>query len=408
MIPRAFIVCGLGYGDESKGSMTDYLARRYGASLVVRANGGCQAAHNVVLQDGRHHTFSQLGSASFTGAHTHLSRFMLIEPGALFNEIQVFSKTSGRSEEDIERTITIDPRCPVVTHFHWTLNRDKEKARGNAKHGSCGLGIGECRRFQVEGRPMLYAGDLRNEPAIFDKLCAIREVFEVEAAELHRRVSDKELALYAQVLCDIAKTYRFVDDEEIQLRLRNRVTIFEGAQGVLIDQDWGFAPYNTWTNCTTENARELIGDAVPITAIGVLRSYSTRHGPGPFVSENGEISTEKHNGTHEWQGRFRIGYFDEVATRYAIKHAGGIDQIALTHMDAVGDSISSVERYRTTMGDLVEIDGLATMDLMCAAPIIQKRVVGTGGALNIYERLIEKPIRYVSYGPTAEDKKEIP
>ena len=91
MTPRALITVGLGYGDEGKGSIVDYLAREYEAKLVVRYNGGPQAAHNVVLSDGRHHEFHSLGAASFIpGVRTHLASRVMIEPYAIANEAEAF------------------------------------------------------------------------------------------------------------------------------------------------------------------------------------------------------------------------------------------------------------------------------------------------------------------------------
>src|SRR5436190_2071933 len=85
--PRAILVVDLAFGDCGKGTVVDFLTRRCGAHTVVRFNGGPQAGHNVVTSDGRHHTFSQFGSATFLpGVRTVLSRFMLIEPYALLNE----------------------------------------------------------------------------------------------------------------------------------------------------------------------------------------------------------------------------------------------------------------------------------------------------------------------------------
>ncbi len=84
---HAFIVIGLAYGDCGKGTIVDYLTRRHAAHTIIRFNGGAQAAHNVITPDDRHHTFAQFGSGLFVpGVRVYLSRFMLVEPYALFNE----------------------------------------------------------------------------------------------------------------------------------------------------------------------------------------------------------------------------------------------------------------------------------------------------------------------------------
>src|ERR1700736_3433551 len=107
------MVVDLAFGDCGKGTIVDFLARQTGAHTVVRFNGGPQAAHNVVTDDGRHHTFSQFGSATFVpGVRTFLSRFMLLEPYALFNEAAHLREV-GIS--DALSRLLIDGRCSIIT-----------------------------------------------------------------------------------------------------------------------------------------------------------------------------------------------------------------------------------------------------------------------------------------------------
>jgi adenylosuccinate synthase len=98
---RHYIVCGLGFGDEGKGSVVDFLCsprRPDPARTVIRFNGGAQAAHNVLAADGRHHTFAQFGSGSFTpGVRTHLSRFVLVDPLALAAEAGCLASAVSRT-----------------------------------------------------------------------------------------------------------------------------------------------------------------------------------------------------------------------------------------------------------------------------------------------------------------------
>src|SRR5690349_15156675 len=94
----ANIVFGLGYGDEGKGTMTDYLSQQNNTNLVVRYNGGSQAAHNVVTETGKHHTFAQFGSGSFNaGVSTLLSRYVFVDPVALVNEAEVLEPKLGEN-----------------------------------------------------------------------------------------------------------------------------------------------------------------------------------------------------------------------------------------------------------------------------------------------------------------------
>jgi adenylosuccinate synthase len=112
--------------------------------------------------------------------------------------------------------------------------------------------------------------------------------------------------------------------------------VFEGAQGVLLDEKHGQAPHNTWTNTTFENADTLLDEirCKDRFRIGCLRTYHTRHGAGPFPTENNTLDLpELHNGTGEFQGAFRVGDFNNKAARRAIEIVGGIDGLALSHID---------------------------------------------------------------------------
>ncbi|HEY8076755.1 MAG TPA: adenylosuccinate synthetase, partial [Labilithrix sp.] len=115
--------------------------------------------------------------------------------------------------------------------------------------------------------------------------------------------------------------------------------LFEGAQGVLLDQDFGFQPHTTWTDITFGNARELLGAFDGrVTRLGILRAYQTRHGAGPFVTEDASLaglSSHDHNGWGEWQGSFRSGWLDLVATRYALDVIGGVDALVVTNLDRI-------------------------------------------------------------------------
>ena len=134
------IVVGLAYGDEGKGTIVEHQVRTRDAKLVVRFNGGAQAGHNVVLADGRHHTFAQFGCGTFAGAATLLSRHVLVNPSTLLAEAR---DLAGKGVPDPLRLMHIDREALVTTPFHVAANRLRELTRGDARHGSCGMGIGE-------------------------------------------------------------------------------------------------------------------------------------------------------------------------------------------------------------------------------------------------------------------------
>ena len=140
-------------------------------------------------------------------------------------------------------------------------------------------------------------------------------------------------------LCDAYRAFAdrvpLVDGGYLRRLLRAGPAVFEGAQGVLLDEWRGFHPYTTWSTTTFANAETLLAEAGETAVrLGVVRCYLTRHGPGPFVTEDPTLEfPEPHNGTGPWQGAFRTGHPDAVALRYAAEVAGGVDGVALTHLD---------------------------------------------------------------------------
>ena len=142
--PQAHIVLGLGYGDEGKGSFVDHLVRKTGARFIVRFNGGAQAAHHVVTEDGREHCFRQFGSGMFVaGTSTILSRYVLIDPPYLLEEAE---ELAGKSVcYPLERMI-VSADAPIITPFNRLLNQMMEVARSGNRHGSCGFGVGLTQR----------------------------------------------------------------------------------------------------------------------------------------------------------------------------------------------------------------------------------------------------------------------
>lgn len=342
---QAFAVLDLGFGDCGKGLVTDHLARRTGAGVVVRFNGGAQAGHNVVTPDGRHHTFAQLGAASFLpGVRTFLSRHVLVHPTALVYEAGVLAAKGVVAP--LER-LAISEQARVVTPFHQAANRLRELARGAGRHGSCGVGIGET-AVHADAHPdeAVRAGDWRDAPRLRRKLASIRARLRAElvgvatgpAAERERAVLEDEgvSERWIEAVAPLART--IAPDARLADWLRGtKAVIFEGAQGLLLDQALGFAPHCTWSDCTARQARELLAEAAPgleLCVQGVLRAHALRHGPGPLPSESSEVRPRgDHNAANPWQGPVRYGWFDAVLARHALALAGALDALVLTHLD---------------------------------------------------------------------------
>ena len=350
---QALFITDLGFGDAGKGTMTDFLARYCTAHTIVRYNGGPQAAHNVVDTSGQHHTFSQFGSAMFIpGTKTLLSRFMLINPLNMLKEARHLT-VCGISNP-LQR-VQIDRRALVITPYQRALNRLRELVRADGRHGSCGEGVGECMADSFTyGDNLLCMGDLSDRATVRKKLAFLREAkrHELEAflpglpttdavrKEYEVFVTPDALEDCVDVYDYFARAVECVDERRMgELFARPGTMIFEGAQGVLLDENYGFAPYTTWSTTTFANADTLLEEnnyRGEIYRFGVTRTYMTRHGAGPFPSEEsalGDILTETHNDWNTWQRNFRAGYYDLVATRYARDILGQLDYLAVTHLD---------------------------------------------------------------------------
>lgn len=127
------------FGDSGKGTTVDFLSREHNSTLTVRFNGGAQAAHNVVLPDGRHHTFAQFGAATFIpGVKTYLSQYVLVNPLAMAKEEEHLQTCNVN---DAWKRMFIHKDALITTPYHRADNRIKELFRGSKMHGSCGMGI---------------------------------------------------------------------------------------------------------------------------------------------------------------------------------------------------------------------------------------------------------------------------
>jgi adenylosuccinate synthase len=442
--PRVFVVVDLGFGDAGKGLLTDFLVRRTGASLVVRYNGGAQAGHNVVTEDGRHHAFAQIGAGSFVpGVRTFLSRHMVVHPTALLVEAAVLG---SQGVEDVLSRIRISERARVITPFHQAANRLRELSRGAARHGSCGVGVGEAVRDSLEHpEETVVAGDLREAAVLRGKLRRIRERKHGElralwgaggaglAMERERSVFEREDVLEAWVeqATRVAALGLVVPDATLaRWMAESSAVVFEGAQGVLLDEWWGFHPHTTWSCCTAANALELVTESggAEVMRVGVLRSYAVRHGAGPLPTETETMGpgTTEHNVLNEWQGPVRYGWFDAVLARYALNVMGGVDVLAMTHLDAPrvrhpwllcsgyrGEADAELIAHRSGTGVITRLGVSSSRSLewqarlaellSSAKPVLESCEPEEGGIVSLVERLLGRSVDIISRGPRASD-----
>ena len=419
---RTVLVADLAFGDCGKGTIVDFLSEANEADLIIRYNGGPQAGHNVVRPDGRHHTFSQFGSGLFRpGTRSLLGEHMLIEPFAFFREAEHLAAIGVT--DAVGRTI-VDERCRVITPPQQMANRIRERSRGAAAHGTCGMGVGETVADSIE-RPdlVLLAGDLADRSRVLRKLKDLLAFKRADLGPLIAHATPDEQRIFGdekwvQIAADVyhafaAQTQTSSPADVCRTVADARSTIFEGAQGLLLDQHFGFHPHTTWTDTTFANADALLaaaGRCDDIRRIGVMRTYFTRHGAGPFVTESAELTerlAEPHNSDAGIQGRFRCGVIDLVALRYAAAALGqGLD-LAITHLDRLSD-LPPIACDQYVAGDGMPFELVASVvaaQVADARPAYRDWSVKSAAAFVAEaEQSLELPVRLLSHGPTYRDK----
>ena len=314
----ARVVIGAQFGDEGKGqAVAGYAATTGGDGIIIRYNGGAQAGHTVVAPDGRRHVFSHVGSGGFAGAATFLSRWFVSHPMLFLKELAALAALG------VNPVVLVDPASPVTTPYDMLINQIVERARGHGRHGSCGVGFGETIERNLTPRHALTVGDLA-DPALADRLDAIRRDYAPArlnrlgygAAYLENADLFQSEAVLAHFVEDAGRFLEAVTVSEARTATRGRIVLFEGAQGLRLDQDRGFFPYVTRSNTGLRNVLELAGELgmERLEVSYVTRAYLTRHGAGPLPHELPDKPypgiEDATNRPNPYQGTLRFGWLD--------------------------------------------------------------------------------------------------
>jgi adenylosuccinate synthase len=333
-----YIVLGANFGDEGKGSVVSNLIKQDDFNLVIRFNGGHQVGHTVI-HNGIRHVFSNFGSGTLQGVPTYWSKYCTIHPLGILNEYDVLK------EKEITPVLYIDPLCPVVTPFDIADNQTTERQNN---HGSVGVGFGSTIKRQ-EAYYKLYAQDLLCESVARLKLEEIAKYYGQEYNHSESKIN-KFLKEVEEMLSlvgikikkpDLPSYYNY---------------IFEGGQGILLDQDFGFFPHVTRSNTTSKNAMEIIKEnnisAVDDKVIYVTRAYTTRHGYGPLPCEHIPVdyinkNPEETNVYNLWQREFRYAPLNLDLLKYAIMSDRNFHNYSrilwMTCVDQVGEKIPCIK-----------------------------------------------------------------
>ncbi len=355
------VVVGAQWGDEGKGKIVDWLSER--ADVIARFQGGHNAGHTLVI-DGTVYKLSLLPSGIVrAGKLSVIGNGVVLDPWALLAEIE---KLAGQGVDIGPHNLMIAENTPLILPPHQDLDRLREEAAGAAKIGTTGRGIGPAYEDKV-GRRTVRVADLGDDATLetrLDRLLAHHDALRqglgavpIDRAELKAAL----VAVAPQVLRYAAPVWKVLAEK----RREGKRILFEGAQGALLDIDFGTYPYVTSSNTIAGMAATGtgMGPGAVDFVLGIVKAYTTRVGEGPFPAElSDDVGERLGQAGHEFgtvTGRKRrCGWFDAVLVRQTCTTSGA-NGIALTKLDVL-DGFEELKICNGYELDGVKIDYLPT------------------------------------------------
>ena len=338
------VVIGAQWGDEGKGKIVDWLAEE--AAGVVRFQGGHNAGHTLVV--GGKKTILRLIPSGIL--HETLDCFIgsgvVVSPEALLGEID---ELNAAGVKNVAGRLKIAPTCTVILPYHVALDQAREASRGAGKIGTTGRGIGPAYEDKVARRAIRMV-DLLDTDKLKAKIEANLAYYNVQLQHLHQAepvkledvmaVIEKVAPRILPMLADVSRTLHDINEKGGKL-------LFEGAQGTLLDIDYGTYPFVTSSNCLAGAASAGAGVAPQMLqyVLGIVKAYTTRVGSGPFPTELfDEVGAGLAERGHEFgsvTGRARrCGWFDAAALKRSIQ-VNGISGMCITKLDVM-DGIENI------------------------------------------------------------------
>lgn len=338
------VILGTQWGDEGKGKIVDLLTDQ--VSLVTRFQGGHNAGHTLVI-DGKKTVLHLIPSGVLRdGVICLIGNGVVLSPEALFKEIAELEVTGV----PVRERLRLSPACPLILPYHVALDQAREAARGDAKIGTTGRGIGPAYEDKVARRG-LRLSDMMNMESFARKLkdvlayhnFVLTEYYKVDPVDYDQTLAD--CTRWAEQLLPM-----IADVTELlhSARERGESILFEGAQGSLLDIDHGTYPFVTSSNTTAGGTAtgSGFGPMYLDYVLGITKAYTTRVGSGPFPTELGcEIGTYLGEKGHEFGAttgrKRRCGWFDIVAVRHA-NRINSVTGVCLTKLDVL-DGLETVK-----------------------------------------------------------------
>lgn len=322
---KAYAVVGAGWGDEGKGNVTDVLCSRNPLKTInVRINGGSQASHTVVTPKGKRHAFRHFGSGTFLGVPTYLSKEFLVNVFTFDMERCDIVESFG-----ITPIVYVNPESRITTLWDMNINQLIERMRGEQRHGSCGLGINETVHRSKYDAYRITVLDLFSESKLYRKLeqiqyeyvpLRLKNKYNIDVDKLPQEYAElffneKTIDMTMCMAKEFTKNVAIRDDDVLD---RYEVAVFEGAQGLLLDQGAEkFWPHVTTSNTGIKNMMEILNNLKFKDSLEIFylsRCYATRHGRGMFPTETFKKPYEKivdlTNIPNEFQETMRFGILD--------------------------------------------------------------------------------------------------
>ena len=329
------VIVGAQWGDEGKAKITDLLAEK--ADMVIRYQGGCNAGHTVVAH-GKTFKFHLIPSGIlYKGKTCFIGNGTVVLPEYFQQEID------GLKAENIDLSgLKVSPLASITMPWHTEVDGYCEDNTKKGKIGTTKKGIGPTYTDKMQ-RIGLKIGDLYNEKTLSEKLDIILPVKNKQLKELYnlKTYTKEEVMELCKKYAQIFAPYVCFEWQDMLRKARKDglKILFEGAQGVMLDVDFGTYPFVTSSNPVSGGAAtgSGYGPTVINEVVGVAKAYVTRVGEGPFVTElTDDIGKSIQDIGHEFgvtTGRpRRCGWFDAVTMKYACL-VGGLTSIALTKID---------------------------------------------------------------------------
>ena len=338
------VILGTQWGDEGKGKIVDLLTDQ--ADLVARFQGGHNAGHTLVI-NGEKTVLHLIPSGVLRdNVQCLIGNGVVLCPEALLKEI-------GELEEKgvpVRERLLLSPACPLILDYHIALDQARELARGKAKIGTTGRGIGPAYEDKVARRGVRL-GDLLHPERFASKLKEVMELHNFQLTQYYKtdaidyqKVYDEAMEMAKQIKPMIADVTGILHDS----REQGKNILFEGAQGSLLDIDHGTYPFVTSSNTTAGGTAtgSGFGPLYLDYVLGITKAYTTRVGSGPFPTELfDDVGVHLAEKGHEFgatTGRARrCGWFDAVALRQAVR-INSISGICLTKLDVL-DGLETIK-----------------------------------------------------------------